>query len=401
MTSEILILTPSAVALAADSAVTIGNRKTYNGVNKLFMLSNDPPMGIMTYNLSNFSNIPLETIIKEFRAEIKKEDLTTVIEFRDKFIEFLDELVKNELYVCSFEDRVMEFIAPLDLNPIPVDEVTFVNIIRNIPNDWDYDIFGEDAELIIENLNQNNEKFINAIPNYDNFDNQDEILELFKKFFVYKEFLEPFTGIVIAGFNKNRLFPSYVEFNINYLFDDKFTFNEINDMDISGDQVHVRPLAQGDVIDTFLGNMDGNTRFKLINYVENIYGNYTINLIDAINNNPNLNDDEKQKFINEISKIEVANDSLNSSFVDFLDQLKQDHVDPILASISALPKDELSNLAESLIKITSIKRKVQSDLETVGGPIDVAIITRGDGFIWTKRKHYFDGDLNPQFFKRE
>ena len=401
MTSEILILTPSAVALAADSAVTIGNRKTYNGVNKLFMLSNDPPMGIMTYNLSNFSNIPLETIIKEFRAEIKKEDLTTVIEFRDKFIEFLDELVKNELYVCSFEDRVMEFIAPLDLNPIPVDEVTFVNIIRNIPNDWDYDIFGEDAELIIENLNQNNEKFINAIPNYTNFDNQDEILELFKKFFVYKEFVEPFTGIVIAGFNKNRLFPSYVEFNINYLFDDKFTFNEINDMDISGDQVHVRPLAQGDVIDTFLGNMDGNTRFKLINYVENIYGNYTINLIDAINNNPNLNDDEKQKFINEISKIEVANDSLNSSFVDFLDQLKQDHADPILASISALPKDELSNLAESLIKITSIKRKVQSDLETVGGPIDVAIITRGDGFIWTKRKHYFDSDLNPQFFKRK
>ena len=401
MTSELLILTPSAVALAADSAVTIGNRKTYNGVNKLFMLSNDPPMGIMTYNLSNFSNIPLETIIKEFRAEIKKEDLTTVIEFRDKFIEFLDELVKNELYVCSFEDRVMEFIAPLDLNPIPVDEVTFVNIIRNIPNDWDYDIFGEDAELIIENLNQNNEKFINAIPNYDNFDNQDEILELFKKFFVYKEFLEPFTGIVIAGFNKNRLFPSYVEFNINYLFDTKFTFKEINDMDISGDQVHVRPLAQGDVIDTFLGNMDGNTRFKLINYVENIYGNYTINLIDAINNNPNLNDDEKQKFINEISKIEVANDSLNSSFVDFLDQLKQDHADPILASISALPKDELSNLEESLIKITSIKRKVQSDLETVGGPIDVAIITRGDGFIWTKRKHYFDGDLNPQFFKRE
>ena len=97
----------------------------------------------------------------------------------------------------------------------------------------------------------------------------------------------------------------------------------------------------------------------------------------------------------------MANDSLNSSFIDFLDQLKQDHADPILASISALPKDELSNLAESLIKITSIKRKVQSDLETVGGPIDVAIITRGDGFIWTKRKHYFDSDLNPQFFKRK
>ena len=129
MTSEILILTPSAVALAADSAVTIGNRKTYNGVNKLFMLSNDPPMGIMTYNLSNFSSIPLETIIKEFRAEIKTEGLTTVIEFMDKFTEFLDELVKNELYTYSFEDRVIEFIAPLNSNLMPfIDLSNFLKI---------------------------------------------------------------------------------------------------------------------------------------------------------------------------------------------------------------------------------------------------------------------------------
>lgn len=66
----------------------------------------------------------------------------------------------------------------------------------------------------------------------------------------------------------------------------------------------------------------------------------------------------------------------------------------------SLPKEELSNLAESLINITSLKRKVQSNLETVGGDVDVAIITKGDGFIWTKRKHYFKRELNPQFFNR-
>ena len=36
--------------------------------------------------------------------------------------------------------------------------------------------------------------------------------------------------------------------------------------------------------------------------------------------------------------------------------------------------------------------------ETVGGPIDVAVISKGDGFIWIKRKHYFKAELNPQFF---
>lgn len=66
-----------------------------------------------------------------------------------------------------------------------------------------------------------------------------------------------------------------------------------------------------------------------------------------------------------------------------------------------MPYEELSNLCESLIKITSLKRKVQSDLETVGGDVDVAIITKGDGFIWTKRKHYFDANLNHQFFEKK
>jgi hypothetical protein len=39
------------------------------------------------------------------------------------------------------------------------------------------------------------------------------------------------------------------------------------------------------------------------------------------------------------------------------------------------------------------------DAETVGGPIDVAVISKGDGFIWIKRKHYFKPELNPHFFK--
>jgi hypothetical protein len=35
--------------------------------------------------------------------------------------------------------------------------------------------------------------------------------------------------------------------------------------------------------------------------------------------------------------------------------------------------------------------------ETVKEPIDVAIISKGEGFIWIKRKHYFDQKLNPHY----
>lgn len=49
------------------------------------------------------------------------------------------------------------------------------------------------------------------------------------------------------------------------------------------------------------------------------------------------------------------------------------------------------------MNLTSMKRRVSADKETVGGPIDVAVISKGDGFIWIKRKHYFKNELNPHF----
>lgn len=63
-----------------------------------------------------------------------------------------------------------------------------------------------------------------------------------------------------------------------------------------------------------------------------------------------------------------------------------------------LPKDELAAMAESLVNLTSFRRKLSMGAETVGGPIDVAIISKGDGFIWVKRKHYFSPELNQHFF---
>lgn len=55
---------------------------------------------------------------------------------------------------------------------------------------------------------------------------------------------------------------------------------------------------------------------------------------------------------------------------------------PILESIGMLSKDDLVDMCKSLINITSLKRKITSDLMSVGGDIDVAVISKGDGFIW-------------------
>jgi hypothetical protein len=85
-------------------------------------------------------------------------------------------------------------------------------------------------------------------------------------------------------------------------------------------------------------------------------------------------------------------------FHDVLQQVRRDYFSgPIIDVVAVLPKDELASMAESLVSLTSFRRKVSLQVETVGGPIDVAVISKGDGFVWIRRKNYFDLTNNAHF----
>ncbi|HNS20691.1 MAG TPA: hypothetical protein PKH24_09335 [Sedimentisphaerales bacterium] len=79
---------------------------------------------------------------------------------------------------------------------------------------------------------------------------------------------------------------------------------------------------------------------------------------------------------------------------------RRQYTDPVMNTAASLPKDELAAMAEALVNLTRFKRRISSEPETVGGPIDVAVITKGEGFVWTKRKHYFVPELNPRYMAR-
>lgn len=76
-------------------------------------------------------------------------------------------------------------------------------------------------------------------------------------------------------------------------------------------------------------------------------------------------------------------------------------VGPIVDAVRHLPTEEMAGMAEALVNLTSLKRRVSLEQETVGGPIDSAVISKGDGFVWIKRKHYFTAAFNPEYFVRQ
>ncbi|MFH1940559.1 MAG: hypothetical protein ABIL68_00545, partial [bacterium] len=102
---------------------------------------------------------------------------------------------------------------------------------------------------------------------------------------------------------------------------------------------------------------------------------------------------EPIKQIHELFRLEDYWEKLNN-------YREEQHINPIMKVVSMIPKLDLAAMAESLVNITYFKRKVGMGMETVAGPIDVAVISKGDGFIWVKRKRYFDDNLNPHYIAK-
>ena len=71
MSVGVCIINKYGIALAADSAGTVGaNKMFYNSMNKVFNLSYNNKIGVITYGATVIYNAPIEIILKEFRKYI-------------------------------------------------------------------------------------------------------------------------------------------------------------------------------------------------------------------------------------------------------------------------------------------------------------------------------------------
>ena len=203
------------------------------------------------------------------------------------------------------------------------------------------------------------------------------------------------SGIVIAGFGSKEIFPSLISF----LFDGiacnhlKFKIDSEHKIDFESDAAII-PFAQSEMVATFITGIHPDYQIAITKDMFKILDEYPSVIVDHITKLSEIEKERQKKKFKEIS---------NKKFEEYIKALdnykRENYVNPILKIVSFLPKSDLAAMAESLVNLTSFKRKVSPDAETVGGPIDVAVISKGDGFIWIKRKHYFKSDLNPQFFE--
>jgi hypothetical protein len=81
---------------------------------------------------------------------------------------------------------------------------------------------------------------------------------------------------------------------------------------------------------------------------------------------------------------------LHSKFQDVvktrIDEQVSRRTDKIAHVLPALPAVSLASYAGSLIDLVALRLSIDGEMNTVGGPIDTAMITRENGFRWVHHK---------------
>ena len=62
----------------------------------------------------------------------------------------------------------------------------------------------------------------------------------------------------------------------------------------------------------------------------------------------------------------------------------------------SMPIQDAIDLADWLVHNAIMYSRFLPGVATVGGPIEIAVVTKHEGFKWIKRKHYYESSLNPQ-----
>jgi hypothetical protein len=414
-----------AVALAADSAVTISSyngRKVLNSANKIFNVSKYEPVGLMVYDSASFMGTPWDLIVKLFRKELGKTKYKHLSEYVDAFLQFLRE--RN--FLCSEDNQKNVLLSMMRdfYNEISSDvsnELQRINNVDNIPN---FEILKKMMEVFDTIINQSEklpycDDFVGySLECFNNFavyalDDikkrfakaglvvPDGFIELYSKAFYtiickQKE-LPNSTGIVFAGYGDDEIYPSLIPLNVLCAFDGKLRVFVNNDRKCAVTEFNksaICPFAQTDVMMNILTGIA--TPIKELVYISfskiiSKYNALIIQLLSARGCNRDI--------LNAINNapLPAARDEFIKNIESYI---QEEYIRKLMDTVEYLDIEDLSNMAESLISLTSLKKRMTSSEENVGGPVDVAVISKIDGFIWMKRKHYFDKELNRQFFER-
>lgn len=410
MTTIVGVLNKRAVAIAADSAVTLGNtHKVMNTGNKIFSLSKYAPVGIAIYGNASLMVTPWEVIIKSYRRKLGNKKFQYLKGYLDDFLNYLR---KHEFFASS-ELQHKQLCLQMKL---------FLGIcIKNAKARPNYSL--NSTQALVDELNEcknTNQSTKNVIPDFAHYSYSDfkeyakneieEVLNNAKELDAtlhYDIFAESYyhymivpgidrngqSGLVFIGYGEEEIYPCLYNVMTAIGFGQKLQFWFGEDAVITNDDTTaaIIPFAQVEATQTIIRGINPTFHQIIAQNVKNTLAQF-VNTICTL-----LRTDGLDTYANKISRLDVS--ALTQAFtISTQSAFNNNYTLPLVNTIEHLGLSDMANVAESLVALTSLINRMSPKEESVGGPVDVAVISKGDGLIWIKRKHYFNPDFNAQFF---
>jgi hypothetical protein len=392
MTCEVAVMNKRGVALAADSAVTLGNgRKIYHTAEKLLSLSPSVPVAIMTFGAADMMNVPWEIVVKIYAERLGNRRFETLGQYAQDFLAFVEgaatlfppadqeshvagavRAVWSFLYRDKLAEQVSERPEMSDADQV----AALAEIIRRDHEFWtkydDLDGLGASYGAHVV------ETYAGVIDEAEK-----EVFEGLKlpppvrsdlrktvSFMYGKEWFHPDdeSGVVIAGMGESEPFPALVRYRVGTVAAGRLRYAKADEARVSAnDDAAVVPFARRETIDMIIAGIHPRTRDKLIE--------------DAARWMP----DDGQKVDGTPTPANI--EARKREFADYLDGEVM-KTQPFMQAVAALPRQDLARMAEMLVSLTAFMMRMTVDeQETVTEPIDVALLSKGDGFIWVKHKN--------------
>lgn len=407
MTAIVAVLNKHAVAVAADSAVTMGNtHKVVNSANKIFTLSKYNPVAVMTYNNAAFMGTPWDIIIKEYRKQLKSICFSKLSEYVDDFVQYLH----KRHFFCDAKTQ-LDNLEPL-----------FVDFLERLYNEIAYERNIDKADITEQFVNEKIQACMSILKSqkkctdFNNYENN-EFLNFFestiikhiqnKRLLRYDLLAEAFfyyvglamrtanySGLVFVGYGEDEIYPSLKQLNISFGFDRylKSFEEEVCSIEEHGTSAAIIPFAQVDVTQTIIRGIHPSFQDIISKVTEKSINSVIEKITKILDTTP-----ENEALSTAVKSLDISS-VLKATSLQIVKAMQTRYTDPLLNTVVSLDKEDMANMAESFISLTSLVRRMQPGEETVGGPVDVAVISKGDGFVWINRKHYFKPELNATFF---
>lgn len=416
MTSEVCMMNRLAAVLAADSASTVSYPATsgkeeryFKGANKIFQLSNHQPVGLMIYDSADVLNVPWEILVKEFRRELGSKSFNALdgyaqelFAYMNQSARFFPEAIKRRTFLvaaraagyrhvinnsnaqlgteerkAAIEESVKTRIAELEQMPFgPC-------ITQEAAAETSANMRDELVKMLADWQTDDEHTFPSDLSKLADL----SILEVIKKPDAHLST----TGLVFAGYGDHDIFPAMVEYKSCGMA----VGCHIASLETSHAITHEVPaylsaFAQTEMSDTFSLGLSLSVFRSLGRALATHLRPLAEEIVAKAGANISKSDLDK-----------LLEDRAGAIRTAILEDARREHATPMRRVLGVLPVNEMAELAETLINLQSLKEKVTRPSETVSGPIDVAVITRSEGLVWIKRKHFFDPALNSRYMQRQ